>query len=75
MNPKWRLGMEGRAPSEGAASLSCCHMTRGGAAGRGQKRTEEGLSLWLQGFGVLRWDRSPVETGTRFTDKTLGFHG
>lgn len=41
MNPKWRLGMEGRAPSEGGASLSCGHMTRGGAqeGGRnGQKR-------------------------------------
>lgn len=57
MNPKWWLGMEGRAPSEGGASLSCGRVTRSGPAGRGQKWTEEGSSLWLQGFGVLRWDR------------------
>lgn len=43
MNPKWRLGLEGWAPSEGGASLSCGHVTRGGAAGKGKKRTEEGV--------------------------------
>ena len=56
------VGAGGRAPSEGGASLPCGHVTRGGAAGKGQKRTEEGSSLWLQGFGVLRWDRNPAET-------------